>query len=251
MQPQPASTTSASRRAAAGAGPSHGPAVSLLVRTLPLAAAAAVSPVLLITAVMLLARPDRPRLATLAFAAGNVTVLVALAVLVVAVLPTGHGDHGSTTAGDAVDLVLGVLLLTFGAGELVRWARRRFGDGPPPPDPAPDPSDHGGGLAGLVALGIVLMATNASTVALYLSILKDVAESTASAAVRTLDLTVVVVVVMAPVLVPLAVATLWPAGAARALGRVREVVVARRDIIVGVLFVGFGLYLTVRGGSAL
>jgi hypothetical protein len=181
----------------------------LIVRTLPLAIGGAVSPVLLIAVVLILSGEHRARQRALAFAVGNVAALAVLTVLVATLFHSvGHTGTGPTTAGSGA---------------------------------------HRGGTLRSLALGFALMATNVSTVALYLAALKDVAEARVDAAARLVTIVVVVAVVMVPVVVPLVMTVVAPGPSTRILAGVRSFVTRYRSLITGLFVLVFGAVLLAKG----
>jgi hypothetical protein len=223
----------------------------LIAKTVPLAIGGAVSPILVISVVLLLSGTRKPRARALAFAVGNV---VALALVAVAVLllfhSAGHTGTGSTQAGKLIDLVLGVLLAAIGIGKLIEFLYRKLsgGAGDATPDAEADhPDGKKGGVFGSLLLGVGLMATNITTIALYLSAMKDVAEAKVDNGVRIAVVAVTIVIVMVPVAVPLLITVVAPGASTRVLAAVRTFISRYRDLIMGVFVTGFGVYLTLKG----
>jgi hypothetical protein len=230
----------------------------LLARAIPLAVGGAVSPVLLVAVVLILSGAHRPRLRALAFAVGNVAALVALTVLVATLFHSiGHTGTGPNTTGAVIDLTLGALLLLYGLGRLGELALH-----PGHPDPAPDrvhdggvddggedpPTDaHRGGVVGSLALGFALMATNVSTVALYLAALKDFGQARVSSVDRLVTVVVVIAVIMLPVVVPLVLTVVAPSRSTRILAGVHGFVDRHRAAITGGFVTVFGVLLLAKG----
>jgi hypothetical protein len=231
----------------------------LVARALPLAVGGAVSPVLLVAVVLILSGADRPRLRAFAFAVGNVAALVALTVLVATLFRSiGHVGTGPNTTGAVIDLTLGALLLLYGLGRLgelafhqhhpVTGADPDLDGGGGDPDPGDPPSDaRRGGVVGALALGFALMATNVSTVALYLAALKDVAQARVTGADRLVTVVVVIAVIMVPVVVPLVLTVVAPKRSTRILAGVHGFVVRHRAAITGGFVTVFGVLLLVKG----
>lgn len=226
----------------------------LIARTLPLAIGGAVSPVLLISVVLILSGGHRPRQRALAFAVGNVAALAVLTVLVATLFHSvGHTGTGPTTAGSVVDITLGVLLTLLGLGRLAELAYRGSHRDTGEPAAATDAAAtagsgaHRGGTLRSLALGFALMATNVSTVALYLAALKDVAEARVDNLARLVTIAVVVAVVMVPVVVPLLLTVVVPGASTRILAGVRSFVTRYRSLITGLFLLAFGTVLLIKG----
>ncbi len=224
---------------------------SLLARTIPLGFGAAVSPVLLVFVVLLLSGAERPRARAAAFAAGAAAVLVAIAVIILATVHHAAPDAKSTgTQGAAIDFTLGLLLAAFGAGKLIEYLRSRAHLAAVPASDvgidAPPPKHARGGIAATALAGVALMATNLTTLALYVAALKDVAIDRVSAADRIVTTAIVTVLALLPVLVPLGIAVAAPRASDRVLGALNRFVDRYRDLIMAAFFGGFGVYLVVK-----
>ena len=225
----------------------------LIAKTLPLAVGAAVSPILLITVVLLLSGDRKPKARALAFAIGNVVALALVAVVVLVLLDSvGHTGTGSTKAGSLMDLTIGVLLAVFGVGKLVEYGYRRVTGEGSGASATPE-TDHGGNTKGRVfgsfALGLGLVATNVTTIALYLSALKNIAEAKVSTGERIVVIAIAIVVIMVPVAVPLLITVAVPGASARMLAALRGFVTRYRDLIMGIFVTLFGIYLVVKGAG--
>ena len=115
---------------------------NLIAKIVPLAIGGAVSPILVISVVLLLSGTRKPRARALAFAVGNVVALTLVAVAVLLLFHSvGHTGTGSTKAGKLIDLTLGVLLTAMGLGKLIEFASKKLSRGSKPAEPDSD-ADH-------------------------------------------------------------------------------------------------------------
>jgi threonine/homoserine/homoserine lactone efflux protein len=214
------------------------------------AVGAAISPILVISVVLLLSGTRKPQARALAFAVGNVVALAIVAVVVLALFHSaGHTGTGSTKAGKLIDLILGVLLAAMGVGKLIEFIYRKPSDesGEATPDAEADhPAAQKGGVFGSLALGVALMATNITTIALYLSAMKDVAEAKVDNGVVV---AVTIVIIMVPVAVPLLITVVVPGTSTKLLAAVRTFITRYRDLIMGIFVNGFGVYLALKGAG--
>jgi Sap, sulfolipid-1-addressing protein len=225
----------------------------LIAKTAPVAVGAAISPILVISVVLLLSGTRKPQARALAFAVGNVVALAIVAVVVLALFHSaGHTGTGSTKAGKLIDLILGVLLAAMGVGKLIEFIYRKPSDesGEATPDAEADhPAAQKGGVFGSLALGVALMATNITTIALYLSAMKDVAEAKVDNGVRVVVVAVTIVIIMVPVAVPLLITVVVPGTSTKLLAAVRTFITRYRDLIMGIFVTGFGVYLALKGAG--
>jgi hypothetical protein len=234
----------------------------LIARELPLAIGGAISPVLLVAVVLILGGEHRPRLRALAFAVGNVLTLVVLTVLVATLFHSvGHTGTGPNTTGAVVDITLGVLLLLYGLGRLAELAYRGSHRDPEGGEGAGDdaagatgaadggvpPPGRRGSLGGALALGFALMASNVSTVALYLAALKDIGLAKVDDVDRVVTIAVVIAIMMVPVVVPLGLTVVAPRSSMRTLAGVRAFMTRYRSLITGGFVTGFGALLLIKG----
>ena len=224
---------------------------SLLARTIPLGFGAAVSPVLLVFIVLLLSSPCRPRLRATAFAAGAAAVLVAIAVIILsAVHHAAPTVKNAGTQGAAIDFALGLLLAVFGVGKLIEYLRHRANLAPVPASDrrggSAPPKHARGGTVGAAIEGVALMATNITTLALYVAALKDVAIDRVSVGDRIVTSVILTVLALLPVLLPLGIAVAAPRASDHVLTAVNRFVTRYRDLIMAGFFGGFGLYLVIK-----
>lgn len=211
----------------------------LLAQTLPLALGATVSPVLFLLQLRALASAT-PLASGSAFVLGAAIPLAAVGVLVLAVgesiaLPQ------SPIATAVLDLVLGVVLLGVGTRAL-RPPRRRV-----------QPRirrDHPRAIRSF-AIGLGGMATNFTTLALYVPAMKLISESTVEGAAKAVVAVAVLVVALASVAIPVVLTAVEPASAGRVLaglGRWLGRYERRSQIVFGF---GFGSWLLLRGATGL
>lgn len=220
----------------------------LLVKIIPMALGAAASPTMLAVLIVILARPPAALRRGIAFtAAGTIPLLVLSAV--VALLWRGASLGGETAQPDDnraawVDVGVGVLLLLLGGLLYLRHRRRAE-------HPAGSRSDaaaahHGVLRAGV--LGFALMATNTSTLLLYIPAAKDIANSPAGGAVKVVGWVVLLLVTMLPMLVTLVTYAVAPGTAQRVLEPLGAWFTRHNFAITLAIFVVLGVYLVVRGG---
>jgi hypothetical protein len=215
----------------------------LLARVVPLALGAAVSPTVLTMSVLLMCSPRRPVTRGAVFALGTLASLVVLSALGLTVLDRFGTHHPTATehaVSDGVDVALGLVLLALA----LRTALRHRD---PTVDATPKrPSDQGG-LGTAFVLGVVLMATNVSTIVLYIPAMKDIGRAPVSETDQLLALLVVLAIVSLPATVPLALRIVAPGPSQRFLTRLDAAITRHQRTIVIAVEVLFGLYLLIKG----
>lgn len=216
---------------------------ALLVKLIPLALGAALSPVILAAVVLILGSPVRPRLRIAAFGAGALTVLVLVGIggLLVFTHTVSRAAHRSE-AEAAVDLALGLVLLALAARAALR--------GPAPLRPAHSSSKRTG-VAATLGLGVAMMATNLSTLVLFLGALKEIDAAKVGPGNEAVALTVLIAIAMTPIWLPITIYQVAPQSFQHILGRVGTFTKSHKRAISLAVFTAFGLYLLLKGALAI
>ena len=217
----------------------------LLAKVLPLALGAAVSPViLLLQMVTLTSGQDRLRRAWMV-AAGATVALLGWGLagwLLVNRLPTPRTGPDATAA--AVDLTLALVLVALGIRSLVQ-RHEAAGTTDPPAAPAPAGSDaHLGASFGL---GLAAMASNVTTIVLFLPAVRDIARASVSTAATAVALVVLIGITLTPALAPVLAVSMGGAAGRRMLDRLGAFTQAHHATIAAVVSFGFALYLGLTG----
>jgi hypothetical protein len=207
---------------------------TFLAHSLPLVLIAAVSPVLFLNASRVVEAAGIS--AGLYFGGGAVLCLIALGV------PT-LGLMGATTsqllaadlASRGVDLALALVLIAYGAWQVVRSHRHRSAVGD-----SSETKDHAlptGGRA-LFAAGLLGMITNFTTLPLYLSVAQRIGTVTVPWWAKALLLVMVVIVVATPVWLPVGLRAVVPAHSGLRPETRRKIQTATQRISIGACFLG-------------
>jgi Sap, sulfolipid-1-addressing protein len=212
---------------------------TLLAETLPLALGAAVSPVLFLLQLTTMTGP-RPLARGTALALGAAVPLAIMSAVGVSVGTASDSLRHDETIKAALDLSFGVLLLLLALRTALRPAKAHTRG-----------SGHAPSLRRSLLLGVAGMATNASTIVLYLAALKLIAASRVGDVAKAGVTVVVFAIAMAVVLVPLALTAVAPGPSGRALAATGAWMSAQRRAIGIVLLVVFGTWLTAKGARAL
>jgi threonine/homoserine/homoserine lactone efflux protein len=210
----------------------------LLAQIVPLAFAAAISPVIFLLQLNTLTGP-RPMARGLALTAGAAVVLVIGSTIGVAVGGTGFATRETLQA--AINIVLGVLLIAVGLRALLRSPK------PKPSGAEAKPTSVGRSfLAGAAG-----MASNVTTFALYIPALALIAASGLGPGQRGLAALIILVITLLVAWVPLLLAAAVPAASTRLLPAMGRWMTANNRWIQVVLGFGFGVWLVAKGVSAL
>ncbi|MGZ4754362.1 MAG: GAP family protein [Acidimicrobiia bacterium] len=216
----------------------------LIAKVLPLAVGAAISPTILVVALLVLGSPSHPRSRGVAYAAGAITVLLVLSAISLTLLRRSVVGHKSSDPIYGwIDIGFGVLIALVGLRELLTA---------PKPRSAPaGGADQERKLGRFYVIGFVMMLSNFSTLVLYVPAMKDVAVASvgvgAKVVVVVMVLAIASVLAWAPVLMDLV--------APRAAGRVLNPLDAfmtrhQKEVTVTVCFV-FTVVLIAKGARAL
>jgi hypothetical protein len=207
---------------------------TFLAHSLPLVLIAAVSPVLFLNASRVVEAAGMS--AGLYFGGGAVLCLVALGI------PT-MGLMGATTsqrvaadlASRGVDLALALVLIAYGAWQVVRSRRHRSAAGD-----SSGTKDHAlpTGARALFAAGLLGMITNFTSLPLYLSVAQRIGTVTVPWWARALLLVLVIVVVAAPVWLPVGLRAVVPKHSGLKPETQRRIQTATQRVSIGACFLG-------------
>ncbi|MEO8091162.1 MAG: GAP family protein [bacterium] len=214
--------------------------LGLILSVLPLAAAAAISPTVLVVGLGLAANPNQPGRRLAAFALGGIVVLAGVSVLALATARGTGGPDSSPEEVGAVQLALAAVLVALGIHTLARPPR------PPRQHADHDPDPH---LRRAFVLGMAIMATNVTTLALFFPAVHLIGVSDVALTGKAMTFVVLLAIVLLPAEIPL-VASHYQRLRAY-LGRAGASLAAHQRTLLPVIEFGFGAYLAVLGLSKL
>ena len=207
---------------------------TFLAQSLPLVLIAAVSPVLFLNASRVVESAGIS--AGLCFGGGAVLCLVALGIPTMGLMGAATSQLiAADLASRGVDLALALVLIAYGAWQVVRSRRDRTAAGAS--RRTKDEALPRGGRA-LFAAGLLGMLTNFTTLPLYLSVAQRIGTVAAPWWTRALLLVLVVVVVAAPVWLPVGLRAVAPKHSRIRPETRRRIQTATQRISIGACFVG-------------
>jgi hypothetical protein len=213
---------------------------SLLAQTLPLALGAAISPIVLaITVAMLTGEGRGPR--AIAFLAGAAIPLVALSALIM-FFGSGVSLKVPASVQGPLDLAFAALLLFVGGRALVRQLR-----GAPAGSARSHDEHRGVAPSRAFAIGLGSMATNFTSLILFLPAMKAVAAAPVTPGARAIAAAVIVAIVLSTIWMPLLLITVAPRTVDALLADVAAFFEKNQRAVAIVLGLGFGAYLLIRG----
>jgi threonine/homoserine/homoserine lactone efflux protein len=210
----------------------------LLAQVVPLALAAAISPVIFLLQLTTLTGP-RPVARGAALTAGAAVVLIVLSTLGVALGGTSFSDN--ETLKGIVNIVFGVLLVAVGLRALLR---------PPKPKPA-EPEAKPTSVGRSFVAGAGGMASNLTSFALYIPALALIAGSGLGLGQRGLAALIILLVTLMVAWVPLLLVVAAPSASSRLLAALGGWMTRNDRWIQVVLGLGFGIWLVAKGVTAL
>jgi multidrug transporter EmrE-like cation transporter len=207
---------------------------------LPIAFAAAISPVILIVNVLLLSSTTRPIARSVAYAIGCTIIIVGFGVAGLTLL------KGVSTAprdvAALVHVIVGTISLTFALRALIE------GPSPPPKKEEVTPEEDRGKPAWrFVFAGLAAMGINMTTLTLYLSLDAEIVRAPLSALEEALALTIADVIILIPVWVPLLLSIVLPRTAHGIFGPMNDFFTRHKWAIEIIVPGGFGVYLLTLG----
>lgn len=212
----------------------------LITNVLPLVLGAAVSPTVLIVNLLVLCSPQHARARSAAYTVGATLALCGLGVVALLVMhpaSSSKGAHNPVLAW--LDLVAGCLLLAFGL--------RAFLTRKTPPRPREMKAESGRALGRYFGLGVVMMATNVTSLVLFVPAVKEVVVADVPAWDKVIVAVVGVGIITFVAWAPLAASVLFRDRADEVLGRLNSFVGKHQKVIAGAVGFAFGVYLAVKG----
>jgi len=171
----------------------------LLAQTVPLSFAAAISPLVLMGILAILAKPNS-RGHAIAYALGVVAMTVVLIGVGLVIVETQKGDTGGPLSSPWAQALTGVLLILF-AVQMVRPKHRTDEE---------KAAHHRRRLIGpdssslvFLAFGVVMMVVNFSTIVVLIAILRNVAQADAPVGDDVVAMAIVAVITSSPAWAPL------------------------------------------------
>ena len=204
--------------------------------------AAAASPAVVGIVVLLLTARERPVARAGAFAIGFCLVLIALGIAGLILFSHSRETFGpGGTLFAWVDVAVGAGLLAFA---VVTYMRREH------------PTSQNRivervGPGACFGLGAIFMATNASALAAYAPLLREIAVADVSRFNRGVALALSDLVIIAPIAAPVVICLLAPRSSKRILAALRSGLDRHGTAVAIVTFAAIGLFLLVRGVARL
>lgn len=220
--------------------------VQLFMDILPLALGAAISPTLLAATILMLSGEDRPVELTTIFILGTTLPLLIIGLPGVLFLKDLTREVAIRSGSKAtIDLFFGVLLLSLAIRMLLRKPTYVEKESQKRPREVKSASK-----LKLFLGGAVVMATNFTTLALFIPATKEISEASVSLIGKYAVLLVLIVITLAVAVVPFSVYIMEPARAKRVFEPAGKYArTHNRAILIGMLFF-FGLFLLAKGFRA-
>jgi hypothetical protein len=213
----------------------------LFAKTIPLALGAMVSPTLLTAVILVLSGKVSPRARSWAFVAGGSVALVGFTIAVPWVAQLMKSVN--PLAIEWVDIVFGVILLALAARKLATRNRPSSETSRAPRHEATAKPR----LGEYFGFGALMIVTDASSLVLYIAIMKEAGVSGAPDAARLAAVAIGYLAVMIPALIPACIATVAPKQTDSMLKPLGAWAKKHSTAITVVICVVFGAYLLLKG----
>lgn len=217
----------------------------LFITILPLGLGSAVSPTLFAVVLVILSSRSFPKIRGLAYAAGITitTLVIGIAGYFLTGLMVSPASNGSSSASAYIDLTLGILLLLLAGKNLVKKKdKKKKRKSSILTDQSAKPE-----LGRFFILGVIMMATNLTSIPLYLDAIKEVVASSFNLVDKTPLLLFLVLMILVPVIIPLFLYFLSPKFAERILQPINKDISKYSNYIAVAIFLIFGIYLISKG----
>jgi hypothetical protein len=212
--------------------------LELVADLIPLMLAAAANPAVVGIVVFMLTSSDRPLARAGAFVVGFAAVLVAAGIAGLILFSNSRETVGPGGALFAwIDIAVGIGLLGFA---VITYSRR---------DQAANQSRllERVGPDAYFVVGAIFMITNASALAAYAPLLREIAISDVTRLERGLALAISDLVILLPIAAPIAIRLLAPRSSQRILSALRTRLDRYGSVIAIAVFAAIGIFLLVRG----
>lgn len=207
----------------------------MLLQIMPYALGAAVSPLLLVTSILILSQPKRPKQQCFVFSLGALVMITTIALLLFFVMHVRAQASDPTMTADIVHIVAGIALLALAAHS---WHKGSAANKPA------RVSSHAS-YAKAFVLGLALMLGNFTTIIMFIP--AGVELQASGDAVRSAGLVLMVLFAMLPIWLPLLLVTAMGKRGEKLLGALSSFM-AKHGHEVTAGFVGLiGLYVLLRG----
>ncbi len=210
----------------------------LLSKVIPLSIGAAFSPTVLALELLILSG-KRSKARSTAFLAGVLLVFVGITALGLAISHTTSTSPAQETITKTVDVVAGAFLLLLALATLLRSLVH---DSVAPVDGEAKDARNPGLLSAFL-LGLAIMASNFSTILLYVPAMRSISASTISTSDKILAVAIAFLVAAAPILLIYGFAVAFPKVATPPLEKLRGWINRHQRTIGISVEVIFGIYL--------
>lgn len=232
----------------------------VLLKLLPLAFGAAISPIPFTIIVLILTQRDRPLRHSIAFAAGELLPLLAISVpamitsRAIVKLGSSPGDKWSAY----FDIACGLALAFLAVFTTLRHSAKKSGELETDDGEADDgetgevgageePGAAKKGALRYILMGLAAMLTNFSTIVIFIPAVKVIAEAGLPSTEKVMALVILLTITLSLTIVPITIYALAPERAAKILLPVGNWFKAHSHTISLVLMVVFSVYLLVKG----
>ena len=216
-----------------------------MTHILPLAAGAAISPTILTLSVLVLSGPHGKARQAI-FTAVNIGLMVLIAVFGTKMLShvASHRGGGSHAVTETIYVTLGIVLVLLSVREHFQPAK----------DTEKEEAEDAAKSAGLapvryMTLGLVMTATNFTTLALFIPALREIAVSTVPSGDRLLAGAILVSLATITSWLPLLGTLVAPGPAGKALTAIHDFTTKYKHQIVEIVLLVFGVYMIIKGLS--
>lgn len=211
---------------------------SLLAHILPLALGAAISPMLLVVQVLVLSGKNKPISRAVAVTVGAGIMLLGLSLAFITLLngfgQTPPGDEPSA-ATESVRGIAAIILVILGIRNLMHRDR--------PPNTTRAKKLAQAKWRDYVAVGVIVMLTNVTTLVLFAPALHIVMNAQVSQPDKIIAYCVLFAITMAPLLIPLLIALAMGKKGAQFLSKLNIFVTKHNAVISAVVCFGFAVYI--------
>ncbi len=202
---------------------------------------AAISPLLFVTTILILSSRQKPKLKATSFFLGALLSIGLVGFVIFFLVHIGAQKGISSHSSDLLHIGVGLLLLWLAWRNLTKRKKKSQADKRAKKSALP--------LAGFFAVGIGLMLSNVTTLAMFVPAAVELSSHGATLSTRLVVLTLMILFAMLPALVPIVLVVFIGRAGDVLLARLSEIMQRQGNMITAIFFALIGFYCITRGAG--
>jgi len=198
------------------------------------------SPGIIALVILALGNKINPKQKVIYFLLGDVLVALILGYIGFAI---GKGIISITKPGNIFDIIFGIILILFGLKSIFFKDKHDENHA----EVKKEENKSGNRYLLWFLLGFVINITNFDAAMLYLTSLKEIGEAAMSDLEKTIAILICAIFYLSPALIPYLIYLMFPEKSQSILEKINKKVIKYGRYLLGIIFLGFGIYLLYKG----